>query len=219
MSLDSNNETEILRAAWYVDGFNIYHALAEMDDKSLKWLDLSRLAKLLVPQKTEEVTLVRYFSALRPDRGGTKARHNSYMNALRASGVTITRGHYVHAPQACVTCGHVDEIPSEKQTDINMALAVLCDAQDDLFDVAYLLTADSDHAATFRVLKERFPQKGAVSVLPPDRPESKKIMSNADRKISINRSHLENCRFPMAVRGSTGWIRRPREYDPPRGLD
>ncbi|SLN77045.1 NYN domain-containing protein [Ruegeria meonggei] len=215
MGEENNTEKNKLRAALYVDGFNIYHPLHEFDEPFLKWLDLRALGEMIIPSRSQHLVITKYFSALRPDMGGSKNRHNAYINALSARDVYVERGHYVTQPRKCNDCGMSREENSEKQTDINMALAAVMDAQDDLFDVGYLLTADSDHAASFRVLRQRFPQKRLVSVLPPDRPSSDKIMQYADAKIHLNKLHIEKCLFPGFVNGKKGIIRRPAAYDPP----
>ncbi len=212
---ENNTESTPLRAALYIDGFNIYHPLHEFGEPFLKWLNIWKLGETIIPSLSQRLVIVKYFSALRPDRGGSKDRHNAYMNALVASGVIVQRGHYVTQPRKCNDCGMTSEENSEKQTDINMALASVTDAQDDLFDVGYLITADSDHAASFRVLKERHPDKRFVSVLPPERPSSERIMQHADTKIHLNKLHIEKCLFPAFVKGGKGFIKRPSEYDPP----
>ncbi len=206
-----------LRAGLYVDGFNIYHPLKEAGEPFLKWLNLWRLGEIIIPSRSETLALVRYFSAKRPDRGGSRDRHNTYINALRAVGVHYVPGHYVAEPIRCGYCGDHSERPIEKQTDINMALRILTDAQDGLVDHVYMLTADSDHAATARVLKERVPGVKLTSVAPPNRPVSSKIMGFADARINLTRLHIERSVLPPFVRGKTGFIRRPRDYDPPEG--
>jgi hypothetical protein len=47
--------------------------------------------------------------------------------------------------------------PTEKATDINLALSVYDDAVQDAMDTAYLLTADTDQAALGRALSRYAP--------------------------------------------------------------
>ena len=51
-----------IRAAFYIDGFNLYHAIADLKEPFLKWLNLWELAATLIPRQSEEV--VRVFFAL-----------------------------------------------------------------------------------------------------------------------------------------------------------
>lgn len=208
---------DLARAALFVDGFNLYHAVLDLGQPYLKWLDLVSLGNLIIPRRDERLVAVTYFTALRPNVAGSKDRHNAYINALRGRGVRDVRGHYMTEPKDCGYCGMHDEKNVEKQTDINLALAVLVDARADRYDHAYILSADSDQAATFRVMKEQHGDKRLTSVLPPGKKHSDAIMANADAKIELTRQHLERCLLPQAVQGAKGWIRRPREYDPPQG--
>ena len=50
------------RVSVYIDGFNLYHALDDLGESHLKWLDLWALSQTLV-RKNEAVTTVKYFSA------------------------------------------------------------------------------------------------------------------------------------------------------------
>lgn len=61
--------------------------------------------------------------------------------------------------------------------DVNVAINLISDAHLDVFDVAYLLSAVSDQAATAKLFKSRFPEKTLVSVAPPGRDYSKHILS------------------------------------------
>jgi hypothetical protein len=50
------------RVACYVDGFNLYHAIHELNKPHLKWLDIRALAASLC-REGETLTKVAYFSA------------------------------------------------------------------------------------------------------------------------------------------------------------
>lgn len=77
----------------YVDGFNLYHALARFKDDKVKWLDLATLADRLIAPKTEKVQSVFYFSAFAHWLPAKMARHQIYVKALEARGVTCVLGH------------------------------------------------------------------------------------------------------------------------------
>jgi hypothetical protein len=46
-----------------VDGFNLYHALHDLNRPRLKWLSLHALAQKLIPNRSERLVGVVYFSA------------------------------------------------------------------------------------------------------------------------------------------------------------
>ena len=137
--------------------------------------------------------------------------------ALENVGVTTVKGHYVHEDSDCSRCGRHWKNPTEKETDINLALSLITDAQDDVFDRAYLVSADSDQAATARVFRDRFPEKQLITVAPPGRNFSVDIARyTSGNRLAITKDHLDWTVFPAIVmRGTNPSGRRPREYDPP----
>jgi hypothetical protein len=80
-----------LRALFYVDGFNLYHALHDLNQPRLKWLSLYAMAQKLIPSWSERLVGVMYFSAYASHRAaknpGQFARHQAYVRALKATSV------------------------------------------------------------------------------------------------------------------------------------
>jgi hypothetical protein len=204
------------RAALYVDGFNLYHAIEEMEREYLKWLDLRALARAIAP-RSEVIRKVVWCTAFRSAGRSRVARHQAYYEALKASGVTCMVGHFALYADGCNACGHSWTVATEKQSDVNLALAVLDDAHENRFDVCYLMTTDGDHAATARFLKERFPEKKLVLVAPPGRRQNPTLLEWADAQVMLDFDHLVGALLPPAVSGPDGPILRPSSYDPPEG--
>ncbi len=209
------------RAAFYIDGFNLYHAIDAYKRPYLKWLSLKGLSRALAP-KSEVVKRIVWCSAIRPQAKGKIKRHEDYMNALKAQGVVCRMGHFVHAMDGCSACGHKWQLSVEKQGDVNLALSIAADAEDDLFDVCYIVTADGDHAATARYLKQRFPKKKLVLVSPPGRNHNRHIERIADECIEIGMHHIEASLLPEMTKvrkrllAKPTLIERPAQYDPPQ---
>ena len=209
------------RAAFYIDGFNLYHAVDNLKRPYLKWLNLKSLARAIAP-RSEAVKRVVWCSAVRQQSKHKIKRHEDYMAALKAQGVICRMGHFVHATDGCNSCGHNWQLSVEKQGDVNLALSIAADAEDDLFDICYLVTADGDHAATARYLKERFPKKKLVLVTPPGRYHNRHIERFADACIEIETHHLEASLLPEMTKvrkrllQKPDFIARPEPYDPPQ---
>ena len=209
------------RAAFYYDGFNLYHAIYAYKRPYLKWLNLKALSRAIAP-KSEAVKRVVWCSAFRPQNKSKLKRHEDYMKALKGQGVICRMGHFVHSTDGCNACGHSWQIAIEKQGDVNLALSIAADAEDDLFDVCYLVTADGDHAATARYLKERFPKKKLVLVTPPGRNHNRHIERIADAFVEIGTHHLEASLLPEMAKVRDRFLRRPERverpemYDPPQ---
>lgn len=200
------------RAALYVDGFNLFHALKDMGVPELRWLDLQSLARQLAP-RGQKVARVTWASAMRPTSPEQQERHQTYRRALEATGVRALMGHYVVHPETCEACGHEWSVATEKQGDVNLALAMIDDAWLNCYDVAYLMTSDGDHAATMRYLKERFPEKELVLVSPPGRYHNKALLSWADYQAHTEVEMLVNSQLPDQVRTIGGIVDRPEGWN------
>jgi len=209
------------RAAFYIDGLNLYHAVLGFKEPHLKWLNLKLLAQNLVPN-SEVVKRVVWCSAIRTTNRAQAKRHALYQKALEAVGVETRMGHFITSIDGCNSCGHRWVMSIEKQSDVNLALSIAADAEDNLFDICYLVTGDGDQAATARYLKERFPKKKIVLVAPPRRMPNKHISKYCDGVIQISQDHIEASLFGVAVSPKTWpWqkpslIMRPSLYEPPQ---
>ena len=71
----------------YVDGFNLYHTIHDLNRPALKWLDLRALITSLA-RAGETVVAVNYFSAYATWRPDAYQRHIEYVKALEHVGVT-----------------------------------------------------------------------------------------------------------------------------------
>lgn len=207
------------RAVLYVDGFNLYHPINDLRASHLKWLDLTALGRLICQDRGHELVGVTYCTAFQKNDPAKMVRHKTYIAALESTGmVKIEMGHYMEQPTpACINCGKTGTKQTEKQTDINVALSLFSDAMQDKFDWAYLLSADSDQAATARYMRNFFAEKKLVSVVPPGKEISNNIANYVDGKRKLNRDDLEKCRFRSILLFEDGKmpIRCPREYDLP----
>lgn len=114
---------------------------------------------------------------------------------------------------------HDGEKWNEKQTDINVALSLILDGLDDVYDMAMLLSADSDQGATAKWFSERLgPQnKRLLAIAPPNRSVPDKVKPYAFKSFSLSRDLVERCIMGPTVQGKSGLIVRPSEYDPPAG--
>lgn len=215
---DKGQQETRARAALYVDGFNLYHAINDLEEPFLKWCNLWQLGEILIPSKSERLVRVVFCTAYYPGDHGRRVRHERFVKALEAVGVLVVLGHFVHEDANCRRCGHIWKKPTEKETDINLALSLYDDAVRDEYDHGYFLTADSDQAATLKLLHKRFPEKKVTSVSPPGRSHSQHILAHSHAKIALSKEHLERSLFEKAViTPGHNPVVRPHEYDPPTG--
>ena len=205
---EDQERREGVRAAVYFDGFNLYHPIHEMNEPFLKWTDLWAVSEAMCLPHALRLVKVVFCTAVPDHLPESKARHITYNNVLTAKGVTVLKGHHVYDQTA--------RKYTEKQSDINVALSLILDGVDDLYDWAFLVSADSDQAATARVFSERFPTKNLVSVAPPTKTPPQKSLPYSHKHFTLSKEMIEAAVMPAIVptpRGS--FIRRPEAYKPP----
>lgn len=194
----------------YIDGFNLYHGLRSKKWRKYYWLDLWALAeKFLHPGQV--LLEVVYCTAKVKDDEAALQRQLIYIDALQATrpGVKVFYGHYLAKQVKCRNCGNTYTRPEEKMTDVNIACRVLMDAVDDRFDVALLVSGDSDLVPPVRTIRERWPVKRIVILFPPNR-RSDALKKAAHGHTWIGEDKLRNSLLPEQAEVAPGKIaRRP----------
>ena len=94
-------------------------------------------------------------------------------------------------------------------TDVNIAVELLGDAQDDVFDTAIIISGDSDLTGPVTAIRSRYSNKQVIVAFPPDR-VSKQLRQVATASFVIGRKKLDDCQLPDRVIRSDGYIlKRP----------
>ena len=197
------------RGAVYVDGFNLYHPIRDSGQPHLKWACLWKFGELLCEPDGLTLQKVVFCTAVPKHLPGSFERHQTFNAAQIARGVTVLKGH--HVPD--------DGGYSEKQSDINVALSLILDGLDDVYDTAFLVSADSDQVATATFFKERLAPRGKkmVAVIPFGRTYPPSYVGLGVPRRDITVDFLERCIMDAQVQGKKGMINRPAEYAPPPG--
>jgi uncharacterized LabA/DUF88 family protein len=162
----------VSNVALYVDGFNLYFGLRSKKWRKYYWLDLVALGnRLLKPGQT--LVAAHYFtSRIRTDGNNAAdvARQSDYLDALAARGaLRIHFGHYLEKERHCNSCGARWKSYEEKMTDVNIAVQLLTDAIDGVYDTAIVVSGDSDLTPPVVEILRRFPTKRVIIALPPNR--------------------------------------------------
>jgi len=158
------------RVIAYVDGFNLYFGLKSKGWKRYYWIDVHRLAEnLLKPGK--ELVEGKYFTAHIRGPEDKHRRQQIYLDALHThcSSLKIIPGHYLVKKKQCPCCACVFDIPEEKKTDVNISTQMVADAFLDRFDVALLISGDSDLVPPIEIIRQYCPNKRVVVAFPPGR--------------------------------------------------
>ncbi|MDB6179674.1 NYN domain-containing protein [Paracoccus sp. Z330] len=199
----------VRRVSVYIDGFNLYHALDDLGENHLKWLDLWAVSATLV-RKNEVVTAVKYFSAYATWMQPSYRRHQRYVAALQSRGVEFIEGRFKEKPMQCKSCGVRYNAHEEKETDVNIGVHLMADGLQNRFDRALVISADTDLNEAVRLTRAEATGKQIDIVAPPKR---KGRNSTALFEMTVGRVRSSLLPAELEVDGKT--ITRPTEYDPP----
>lgn len=186
------------RVAFFIDGFNLYHALQETPRYSkYRWLDLAALARRYV-QKSQQVSKVIYFTAYATWDAQKVARHQVYVRALQRAGVEVVLGAFKYKKRHCRKCGAWYPTYEEKETDVNIAIKLFQTAVLDEYDTAIIVSGDSDLIPAVKAVKATFPAKKMGVVVPIGR-SAEDLKKNCDLRFKMRERHLASCQFPETV--------------------
>lgn len=208
------------RVAVFIDGFNLYHAINDLHQDHLKWVDLWKLSEIFVASPDQRLVAVYYFSAYATWLPGPTDRHQRYVRALKARSVTAVMGYFKEKQRHCKLCGRDATSHEEKESDVNVALWMLDQAYQDTYDRALLISNDSDLVPPIRMLHTRFPELPVKVIVPPLRRHSKQLAQIVGKKRlqSIKLIHIERSLLPERVSDAEGNVvaLRPKSYAPPK---
>ena len=196
------------RVTVYIDGFNLYYGLREEGWHRYYWLDVRRLSEnILLSHQT--LVKVHYFTARivhNPKDPGKKKRQRTFLEAIETlSDVCVHYGAYKRKTMKCSACGATWRTFEEKMTDVNIAVELLGDAQDNVFDTAIIVSADSDLVGPIEAVLKRYPSKQIVVAFPPKR-FSNHLSQVATDDFTIGRKKLKDSQLPSQVTKPDGYV-------------
>jgi len=202
--------TQQQRTSVYVDAFNLYYG--SLRKTSYRWLDLQKLCKLYFPKN--QITAIRYFTAKvsdRPNDPQQAVKQETYLRALSTIPcLDIIYGHYtVHKVRARLanppaTGSATVEIikTEEKGSDVNLATHLLHDAHMDRYDIAIVISNDSDLLAPIKIVNEELGK--SVGILNPHANPSRALLPHVRFMKKIRPAALAAAQFPNAIHDSAG---------------
>jgi hypothetical protein len=192
------------RVIVYVDGFNLYFGILDAGFEHYKWLDLSLLA-INILQPSQELVEIKYFTSRVSNNPDKQKRQTTYIEALESRDIKIFYGHYQSINIECKRCGSNWPTYNEKMTDVNIATQMLIDAFQGKFDMAMLISGDSDLVPPMKVIHTLFKEKRVFVAFPPKR-QNNSVAINAKGSMMIGRKKLLESQFPYEVRKKDGYL-------------
>lgn len=224
-----------LRAIVYIDGLNLYHGIKELkrhdgtkafNMHQLKWLDIEKLAEKLLKLAearqyvltTQSLVVVKYFTARVTGynksnnySSKSKSRQNHYILALQGYclKMELIEGRFKNKDIKCLKCDTYSVHPTEKETDVNIASHIIGDLYEDKFDVAYLISGDSDLVKPMKMVVGK--GKTMIVAFPPER-ATDQIKATATSYLKITKEILESCVLPNPLKVGSKTFERPEEW-------
>ena len=197
----------------YIDGFNLYYGAVK--GTPYKWLNLAKLCQVMLP--ADDIQTIKYFTArasARPHDPNLPTRQQIYLRALRTiPNLPIIYGHFLtHSCRMVLTGSNpvqkvwVDKT-EEKGSDVNIAAHMLHDAFRRAFDIAVLITNDSDLVEPVRMVKSSLGIP--VGVLNPHRYHSRELRQYATFMKRIRQADLLASQFPAMLTDQRGTFHKP----------
>lgn len=156
-----------MRTAVYIDGFNFYYWLKPLP---FRWIDLRQLVVNAIsrPDIQHEIVAVKYFTARVSDTQGDtgkSTRQDVYMQALSAvtPELSVYYGEFRRQQKPMRKAykdGRVGPYvwvwdTEEKGSDVNLAVELVNDAWSNLYDMAVVVSNDSDLERALRIVKKK----------------------------------------------------------------
>jgi uncharacterized LabA/DUF88 family protein len=205
----------MMRTIVYIDGFNLYYGAVRKTP--YKWLNLRKLCGYLLPD--HHIVRLKYFTAkinARPGEPEQPIRQQTYLRALETlPNLEVHLGHFlthtVRMPLANPLPGgpRFAEVvkTEEKGSDVNLASHLLHDAHRGRYDVAVVISNDSDLVEPMKLVRQDLGLK--VGVLCPYPRPACDIVRNATFVKPIRKGVLAASQFPTTLSDRVGAFHKP----------
>jgi len=200
----------------YIDGFNLYYGAVK--GSPYKWLDLAALCHRMLPNDT--IQSIEYLTAIvsaRPYDPNLPVRQHVYLRALKTiPNLSICYGHFLtHSCRMVLTGSNpttkvwVDKT-EEKGSDVNIATHLLHEAYQKKFEVAVLITNDSDLVEPVRIVRRDL--NLPVGILNPQQHHSAVLKTEATFMKRIRQTDVAACQFPPIMKDAKGQFHKPATW-------
>lgn len=199
----------------YVDGFNLYYGAVK--DTPYKWLNIHEMCQLHL--KKDQIIGIKYFTATvnsRPHDPNKHIRQQVYLRALQTlPNFEIIYGHYSEHPKWMRLVNppaggpyYAEVIKTEeKGSDVNLAVHLLNDGYQGKYELAVLVTNDSDLLTAIQIVQNELGLK--VGILNPQKHPSKVLENEVLFLRDIRQGIVRASQFPAKMTDEKGDFYKP----------
>jgi NYN domain len=131
------------RVILYIDGFNFYYGIKAAGWDDCLWLNPCALAENLL-KPGQQLAGIKYFTSRISENArdpGKRKRQTAFIEAIQSAPSTaVYFGQFQARALSCKQCSANWQTFDEKMTDVNIATHMLCDAFEDKFDTALIVS-------------------------------------------------------------------------------
>lgn len=219
------------RVMFYIDGFNLYYGA--LRDRPYRWVDLEALCRCYIKPGFEFVG-AKYFTAKlkdRPENPGQGERQRRYLRALKTlPNVEIFYGQFL----VRTAIRQLEKLPKrrrrgdiglrsvwiheEKGSDVNLATHLIADGFRARYDLAVVISNDSDLKMPVEFVRDAFNPVGIINphgdrrrsfaLSPHNLPEGSFYQRIKPKK-------LRQCQLPLELEDEEGAIQCPTGWSEP----
>lgn len=203
-----NNKKKI---AVYVDGFNLYHGIKNLNKPYLKWLNLHSLAEKFVDPKLDRIEKIYYFSAIATHLDKeTILRHRTYVEALETVGVEFIGGNFkkkmLDYKNKQINLQWTKH--EEKETDVNISIYMVRDAIKRSFDKIILITNDTDMVPAVKMARSENNEIQFKLLTPPTLETHDSLLKaiKPGHATKLTEGHIKTSLLPEMIKKNNGKI-------------
>ena len=206
-----------MRTQVYIDGFNLYYG--SVKNTPYKWLNVKRMCELLLPSQCKIVG-IKYFTAKVHSSKKDPQKHIRQLVYLRAlktlPNLEIVYGRFLRnrtwMPLTKPGKNHYVEVwkTEEKGSDVNLAVHLLKDGYQGNYDLAVLVTNDSDLLSAVKIVRHDLRLR--VGLLNPQKEPSKVLYTEVNFIRQIRKNVLQLSQFPTQMKDSKGKFIKPTDW-------
>jgi uncharacterized LabA/DUF88 family protein len=199
------------RVIVYIDGFNLYFGMREANLDHCRWLNVEKMVRKLLQPHQDSIE-IKYFTSRVSNNPEKQKRQSTYIDALESIGVKVYYGNYQDGTEECQRCGHIWRTAKEKMTDVNIATKMMEDAFLDNYDMAMLISGNSDLVPPIKTIHANFNKKRVLIAFPPKRHNASMALV-AKGSLTIGRKTLVDSQFDEVIKSKTGYLlKQPKTW-------
>ena len=209
-----------MRVSFFVDGFNLYHSIRDVEKiikSKVRWLDLTSLLTSYLEHLPIDAIIqdIYFFTAIRNHvvkiNPESVQRHQTYIKALESSGIQIIKGKFKRGQNFCKSCKKLNEKYEEKETDLHIAIKIIEMAMTNGLDAIVIVSGDTDLIPAVDLVRKYFPDVQLYVIFPYNRKNSA-ILNRISGSFKLKAEAYKRHQLPEKIQYQSNLIVKPKSW-------